>query len=260
MRSAAGPETPCPLLQVVGDGVEVVGHGSGGFDVEDPPQALAGSSGVALTDDGCSQVPVLQCQGDAAAGKAADVPGDGSAEAHDDDVAVGVVRDAFVVEAVAGGVVVDPGDERCDAGVGGGCRHRVAGAPAVADAGDPGWVRGKQHGSVDDAFEHADGVGDRRDHGPGNFAGNAAAGGCAVAVACAFEEQTVELVADAAGAVVDRVGTAADLEFESFAGADAAEVEDHDHRRCRQAGHEERCFVKVDVRLPLSAVDHAVHR
>ena len=69
-------DTP-PVLQVVGDGVEVVGHGSGGFDVEDPPQALAGSAGVALADDGCSQVPVLQRQGDAAAGQTADVPGDG---------------------------------------------------------------------------------------------------------------------------------------------------------------------------------------
>ncbi|RZL74215.1 MAG: hypothetical protein EOP32_35315 [Rhodococcus sp. (in: high G+C Gram-positive bacteria)] len=166
-----------------------------------------------------------------------------------------------MAQAVAGDVVVDPGDERCDAGVGSQCRHRIAGAlAAAAGAGDPRWVRGKQQGPVDDAFENPDGFGDRRDHGPGKFAGDAAAGGCAVGGAGSLEEQAVELVMDAAGAVVDRVGTAADLEFEGFAWADTAEVEDHDHRGCRQAGHEKRGVVKVDVRLPLLSVDHAVHR
>jgi hypothetical protein len=36
------------VLQVVGDGVQVISHGSGGLDVEHPPQALAGSTRVAL--------------------------------------------------------------------------------------------------------------------------------------------------------------------------------------------------------------------
>lgn len=33
-----------PVVQFVGDGVEVVGHRSCGLDVEDPPQALVGSA------------------------------------------------------------------------------------------------------------------------------------------------------------------------------------------------------------------------
>ena len=48
MRLAAGPETPSPRLNPVGDAAEVVGHRPGSLDVQHPPQALraAGPNGT----------------------------------------------------------------------------------------------------------------------------------------------------------------------------------------------------------------------
>lgn len=86
-------------VETIGDGVEVVGHGSCGFDVEDPAKSVAGSSGVAVGDRGGAQVPVLQRERAATAGQAGDVPGEDSPEAVDMNRAVRILGDAFIVRA-----------------------------------------------------------------------------------------------------------------------------------------------------------------
>jgi len=118
--------------EIVGQGVEVVRHGSGGLDVEHPPQALAGTTRVALGDGGCPQVPVLDGQGDASTGQAGNMPGDGPAEATDDDIAVRIVGNAFGGQVVlVGGEGVDPADEGRDTLVGSSAGQRVTGASSV---------------------------------------------------------------------------------------------------------------------------------